>query len=353
MRSGEEINSADLRVYLNEALDERFSTISVKQFPAGASNLTYSVELDNREFVLRRPPFGNRVKSAHNMFREFSFLSKLSPVYSYAPKPIIFCKNKAIIGSEFYLMEKKSGVIIRGDLTNCFPSEANYQIENSMDFRTRICESFIGNLAKLHSLDINKSGLSEFGNPAGYTKRQVDGWNERYFHAKTDEHIELEAVATWLSENLPNEESISIVHNDYKFDNVMFDPLDPTRITAVLDWEMATIGSPLLDFGTTLAYWISADQGIDLLAMPFNPRILMTNVSRNELASIYSSLRPQTPSNLVYYYAFGLFKVATIAQQIYYRYLNGFTKDKRFANFNHFVAKFGMLAIDSIEKDSI
>ena len=254
--------------------------IVVRQFPAGSSNLTYLIEAGSREFVLRRPPFGNRVKTAHDMSREFEVLSKLSKVYPPAPKPIVFCRDEKVIGSEFYLMERKRGLVIRG--------EAPEELAGSAELRRSVSRSFIENLANLHTLDYEAVGLKDFGRPEGYAQRQIVGWSQRYFNAKTDHWDDLESAIFWLNNNVPADDGAALIHNDYKFDNIMLDPGDLTCVAGVLDWEMATIGSPLMDLGTTLGYWMSGDSGAELLSMPFNPRVLMESITRREIAEIYA-----------------------------------------------------------------
>lgn len=345
IRIGEELNSENLQKFLAEKLITEISDIEISQFPAGASNLTYLIKIGSEEYVLRRPPFGNKVKSAHDMSREFNVLSKLSKIYQPAPKPLVYCEDESIIGSEFYLMERRNGLIIRG--------KSPEELENSKELQKEVCESFIENLVKLHLLDYKKAGLEDLGKPIGYTKRQVEGWTKRYFNSKTDEWKSLEKSIEWLNANIPEDETASLVHNDYKFDNIMLDPENLTEIVAVLDWEMTTIGSPLMDFGTTLGYWMSKEVGDEMLSMPFNPRVLMENISGQELAEMYAEKSNRDLSNILYYYVFGTFKIAVIAQQIYFRFAKGFTNDKRFTNFNLFVATLGKIANSAIEKKKI
>jgi aminoglycoside phosphotransferase (APT) family kinase protein len=340
-RPGEELDVDRLHEYLSSRLTTPFSEIELLQFPAGSSNLTYLLRVDLNEYVLRRPPFGNTVKSAHDMRREFNVLSKLSTVYHPAPKPLLFCDDEAVIGSEFYLMERRNGLVIRG----VGPQAASLRVDEE---GRAVCRSFIQNLADLHTIDYQSAGLGDLGKPEGYNRRQVEGWTRRYYAAKTDEHTELEQTIVWLNENIPTESAASLIHNDYKFDNVMLDPEDLTRITAVLDWEMVTIGDPLMDLGTTLGYWMSPDAGDEMMNMPFNPRVLMENISRQDLVEIYAAARNIAVPAMLFYYAFGTFKIAVIAQQIYARYVKGFTKDKRFANFDRFVAALGRIAERSI-----
>lgn len=345
VRQGEEINIDRLKTYLSRKLDQQAPNLTVEQFPAGSSNLTYLVKVDGDEYVLRRPPFGNTVKTAHDMRREFDVLSKLSAVYAPAPEPLLFCDDESVIGSEFYLMERRKGLIIRG--------RSPESLETSAALQRNVCESFIQNLADLHSLDLRGAKLESLGKPKGYNQRQVEGWTKRYFAAKTDEWPELESAIAWLNDNIPEESEASLVHNDYKFDNVMLDPNDLRRITAVLDWEMVTIGDPLMDLGTTLGYWMSREVGDELLSMPFNPRVLMENITRQELAEMYASASGRNVSNILFYYVFGTFKIAVIAQQIYARYVKGFTQDKRFANFHKFVAALGRIASGALAKRQI
>jgi aminoglycoside phosphotransferase (APT) family kinase protein len=345
IRQGEELNEANLREFLSTNFAESKGEIEISQFPAGSSNLTYCVRIGANEYVLRRPPFGNQVKTAHDMSREFHVLEKLSAVYKPAPKPLIYCADANIIGSEFYLMERRKGLIIRG--------KSPEALENSNELQRKVCASFVENLAELHALNYKEIGLENLGKPEGYARRQVEGWTKRYFNAKTDEHAELEKAVRWLNAEIPESSGATLVHNDYKFDNVMLDADDLTKIVAVLDWEMTTIGEPLMDLGTTLGYWMSREVGNELLSMPFNPRVLMENISRRELAEIYAEKSGRNVSNILYYYVFGTFKIAAIAQQIYFRFYKGFTRDKRFATFNQFVGALGKIALHAIEKEKI
>lgn len=343
IRQGEELNIENLAEFLRDKIGT--GNIEISQFPSGNSNLTYCVRIGDTEYVLRRPPFGNQVKSAHDMSREFNVLAKLSKVYQPAPKPLIYCDDEAVIGSEFYLMERRNGLIIRG--------KSPQVLENSSELQRKVCESFVENLAKLHSLDYKKIGLENLGKPEGYAVRQVEGWTKRYFNAKTDEHAELEKAIEWLNSNIPNSNGETLVHNDYKFDNIMLNSNDLTELIAVLDWEMTTIGEPLMDLGTSLGYWMSRDVGEQMLSMPFNPRVLMENISRGELVEMYAEKSGRDVSDMLFYYVFGTFKIAVIAQQIYFRYAKGFTQDKRFATFNHFVNALGKIALLGIERGKI
>ncbi|MBV9670157.1 MAG: phosphotransferase family protein [Acidobacteriales bacterium] len=343
IRDGEEIDRASLEVYLNPRGLE--GEIAIEQFPAGSSNLTYLLEIGGEEYVLRRPPFGNTVKSAHDVRREFDVLSKLSRVYSPAPKPLLFCADDAVIGSEFYLMERRRGLVIRG----AFPTGGRLTQRESLD----VCRAFINNLAQLHSLDRHAAGLGDLGHPDGYNRRQVTGWTKRYRAAKTDELPELEGTIAWLDENVPAEFGAALIHNDYKFDNIMLDPDDLTRVVAILDWEMVTVGDPLMDLGTTLGYWLSPDAGDEMLSMPFNPRILMENVSRADLVKIYSESMNRELPNMLFYYVFGTFKIAVIVQQIYARWVRGDTRDERFASYGFLVERLATVADRAISRGEV
>ncbi len=345
IRPGEELNAENLHSFLRENLSAETDEIEISQFPAGSSNLTYLIKIGAEEYVLRRPPFGNTVASAHDMRREFDVLSKLSTVYQPAPKPLIFCGDETVIGSEFYLMERRSGLIVRG--------AAPEILESSPELQRKVCASFIENLAELHALDYEKIGLGDLGRPEGYARRQVEGWTKRYFNAKTDEHPELEAAIEWLVRSIPDARGAALIHNDYKFDNVMLNPENLTEIVAVLDWEMTTVGEPLMDLGSSLAYWMSKESGEHLLTMPFNPRVLMENISRNELIEMYEKASGASVSDILFYYVFGTFKLAVIAQQIYARFVKGYTRDRRFAAFDHFVHALGVIAAGSIERGKI
>ena len=242
-------------------------------------------------------------------------------------------------------MQRRKGLIIRG--------KSPKELETSPELQRRVCESFIKNLADLHALDYKKAGLDNLGKPEGYTKRQVEGWTKCYFNARTDQNFELERAMEWLDSKIPDSNGAALIHNDYKFDNVMLNPEDLMEIVAVLDWEMATLGEPLMDLGTTLGYWMSKEAGEQMLSMPFNPKVLMENISRRELVEMYAEKSGRNVSDVLFYYVFGTFKVAVIAQQIYFRFVKGFTQDKRFAQFNFFVNALGKIALFAIEKERV
>lgn len=334
IRSGEELLLAPLSDFLNAHLPGASGPWLVEQFPSGYSNLTYLLRNGQQEVVLRRPPFGNVVQSAHDMGREFRVLEKLCEVYPPAPRPLLYCPDKELIGAEFYVMQRRSGVVLRTDNT---PAELK---ANPASVK-RLCEAFIDNLARLHTLDYQSAGLGDLGRPQGYVQRQVSGWRKRYETARTDTHPELDQLGQWLVEHCPADGQPALIHNDYKYDNLILDPSDLTHIVAVLDWEMATVGDPLMDLGMTLAYWIQCDDSASQRAAAFGPTMLPGSYTRRQLTERYSQHTGRDTSNILFYYGFGLYKLAVIVQQIYARYVQGLTSDPRFAGMNQRVAAIG------------
>ena len=247
VRKGEELNQATLKAYLSEHLPQYTGDLSISQFPGGASNLTYAVNIGATRLVLRRPPFGPKIKSAHDMSREYKLFSKLISSYDKVPRALLFCEDESIIGREFYIMERVEGVILRSKM----PKE----MHPAPTVMRGIANSLVETMVDLHKVDYEATGLGDLGRPAGYNERQINGWTKRYFNAKTDEVPEIEKVSQWLADNLLPESDSCLIHNDYKYDNVVLDSKDWTKIIAILDWEMCTLGDPLMDLGTSLCYW--------------------------------------------------------------------------------------------------
>jgi aminoglycoside phosphotransferase (APT) family kinase protein len=343
VRAGEELDVAALTAYVEQQLG-RHGAVRVEQFPGGHSNLTYAIHHGDREYVLRRPPVGSKVKSAHDMGREVAVLSKLAPVYARAPAVIAFESTGDVLGAPFYLMERRRGVILRKQL----PAE----LAGDHARVRRICELLVDALVDLHAVDYVGAGLGDFGKPAGYIHRQVTGWSERYTQSQTDEIPAITSVAAWLAANEPADGAPSLIHNDFKFDNVIFDR-DLDSITGVLDWEMATIGDPLMDLGTAISYWAQQSDPAAYHALPFGPTASPGMLTRREIAARYLERSGRRADSLVFYYAFGLFKTAVIAQQIYFRYAKGLTKDARFATFIFAVKLLAEQADRSIASDTI
>lgn len=342
IREGEEIDAASLEAYLKEQKPNLTYPIALEQFPSGHSNLTYMVRTGEQEWVLRMPPKGAKnIKRGHDMSREFRVLSKLHGVYDKAPQPLLFCDDESIIGAPFYMMERVKGLILRNK------PPKGYELTPAR--MKALSEALIDSLADLHGVDIEAAGLSGFGRPEGYMDRQVSGWTERYHNAKTDDIPEMDVIMEWLPKHMPQASSATLIHNDYKYDNVVLNPDDPSQITAVLDWEMATVGEPLMDLGTTLGYWITHDDPDELKMLPFGLTHLPGNLSRTELVKRYAEKSGRDVDNIIFFYVYGVFKIAVIAQQIYYRFHKGFTQDQRFASFIlavHVLAKAGARAIE-------
>jgi aminoglycoside phosphotransferase (APT) family kinase protein len=332
VRPGEELDAAKLGAFLGIA-----EPLEILQFPGGHSNLTYLVRAGERELVVRRPPFGNRVKSAHDMGREYRILEKLCRVYAPAPKPVAYSEDLAIMGAPFYVMERVRGVILRNQPPPGMTLDAGTMRELS--------DAFIDNLVALHRVDYAAAGLAELGKPGGYIERQVAGWTKRYRDAKTDDVPEVEYVASWLAERTADAEReaggairAAIIHNDYKFDNLVLDPDRVTQIRGVLDWEMSTLGDPLMDLGTALSYWVEAGDPPAMQALAFGPTMLPGALTRRELAARYFEKSGLSPRDVRFFVAFAHFKNVGVIQQIYYRYKQGLTKDERFASFGMLVA---------------
>jgi aminoglycoside phosphotransferase (APT) family kinase protein len=346
VRSGEELDLEPLARYLREHLGLSDSaTLTIEQFPSGHSNLTYLVHADGRDYVLRRPPFGSKVKSAHDMGREFRVLSKLHAAYPLAPEPLLYCDDESVIGAKFYVMHRVHGIILRRD-----PPPG---LELGPERVRRLHESLIDNLVRLHAVDYQAAGLGDVGKPVGYVERQVSGWTQRYEKSQTNEIGSVEQLARWLADRMPQESGAALIHNDFKLDNVVLDPADPTRIIGVLDWEMSTVGDPLMDLGTSLSYWVEAGDSDEFQLVRWGPTSVPGSMTRRELAERYGTQSGRDVSNVLYYYVYGLFKTAVVLQQIYYRYKHGFTKDERFAPLIEGVRVLAERGVQAIELERV
>lgn len=345
VRKGEELDLEKIRNYLKDKIPGISGEISISQFPSGYSNLTYLLKIGDQEFVLRRPPFGSKVKSAHDMSREWRIFQALHTIYPKVPKPVVFCEDESIIGAKFYLMSRIKGVILRRTI----PQGMNF----SPEIASALSESFIRNLAEIHSLDYVKAGLGNFGKPEGFLFRQVNGWADRYVGSQTDDIPEINRVIDWLKKNLPQSPAPTMVHGDYKYDNLILAPDDITKIIGVLDWEMATIGDPLVDLGIALGYWVQNDDPEELKGAAFGPTYQPGSYTRKQLAEKYAELTGLDIKNLHYYVIFALFKIAVVVQQIYYRYVKGHTADERFKPLILMVALLSRTAEKMIETEKI
>ncbi len=319
IRTGEELPIDALSNYLTSINQAWHKITDIKQFPSGFSNLTYFLVIGDQEMVLRKPPIGANVKSGHDMHREFKVMSALKGSFGKVPTPLHYCADSSILGSDFYLMERINGIIPRGDGLGLV--EQDYRI---------LSHTWLKTLVDLHAVDYNAVGLGELGRPEGYNERQVNGWIKRYEKAKTSDEKVISDVITWLTKAIPVESAHTLIHNDYKYDNVIFAEGDFRILLAVLDWEMATLGDPLMDFGTTVSYWIEEEDLAVFGELIKLPTWQAGNPTKAQLIDQYAAMSGRDVSNFLYYYVFGLFKTAVVVQQIYYRYHHGFTKDTRF-----------------------
>ncbi len=344
VRTGEELDLRRLEDYLAHHLPDAKGPLRVAQFPSGYSNLTYLLHMGDQALVLRRPPFGANIKSAHDMGREYRVLIGLRRVYAKVPTPLLYCEDETVLGAPFYVMARVPGVILRAQSPQArtIPSQV----------MTRLSEHAIDTLTEIHGLDIVAAGLVDLGRPQGYTARQISGWTKRYRAAQTDELPMLEQIIPWLQASMPEDSGAALIHNDFKYDNLILQPGDLTRVIAVLDWEMCTVGDPLLDLGTTLGYWIEANDPPALLGM-FGLTALPGNLNRQQVVDRYVATSGRAVKQPLFYYVYGLFKIAVIIQQIYARYRQGLTQDARFAQLDQVVQGCGQLAVLALEKERI
>jgi aminoglycoside phosphotransferase (APT) family kinase protein len=329
VRQGEELDPAVIGQWLTQRVPGLTLPLSIHQFPGGASNLTYLLSFANREVVLRRPPFGHKAKSAHDMGREYRVMQGLRSVYPYVPEMLAFCENDSVIGSEFYVMERLNGVILRTNL----PPDMSL---SATDAR-QLCGNMVQRLVDLHQVDWEGTPLKELAREGDFVERQLSGWSDRFQKARTPDVPDYQAITQWLGANRPAQIRKCLVHNDYRFDNLVLDSANPMNIIGVLDWEMATIGDPLLDLGNSLAYWIEASDPAPLQLMRRQPTHLPGMMSRDELVACYLAKSGLQVDSFRFYEVFGVFRLVVILQQIYYRFYHGQTQDKRFAGFGQLV----------------
>ncbi|MBB5323281.1 aminoglycoside phosphotransferase (APT) family kinase protein [Anoxybacillus tepidamans] len=318
------VNWSRVEQYLREKFNlmDETEELVIKPFTAGYSNLTYLLRIGQWEGVLRRPPFGKLPAKAHDMNREYNLLKKIYSVYPKAPKPLLYCEDHNIMDKPFYIMELKKGIVLDKQLPNQW---------DVLKIKKQISKSFIQELADLHRIDVYKSGLDSLGKPEGFLQRQVNGWINRYRQVRTEDLPFVEKLENWLIHNIPVSKEVTIIHNDFKLNNIVFNIENPNEIIAVLDWEMSTIGDPLLDLAISLAYWTEKEDEDTGLATITNQPGFMT---RKELAILYAEVSGRDISNLNYYLSFSFYKIAAVLQQIYYRYKTEGIGDERFANLN-------------------
>ena len=349
VRASEQLEWSKLEAYAREKLAEVLvdgfdstAPLIVEQFPGGHSNLTYLLRFGQSEFVLRRPPFGPVPPKAHDMARECRILSAVHPIFPLAPRPFVLCEDSSVIGSTFYIMERRRGLVIRQDE----PPE----IADRPEARRRVGEAMIDALADLHLLDIDQYGLTALGKASGFVERQVRGWSERWHGSQTSEQPAMDLLARWLTDRLPGDTPRpAFLHGDFKLDNVMLDAHDLGKLVAVLDWEMSALGDPLIDLGILLAYWVHT--------VPVAQRDSLTSVtsrpgwfSRAELLDRYAQRTSIDLTGIAFYEVFAVFKLAVVLQQIFYRYHRGQTDDIRFANLDQRVDWLAQIATTLAEK---
>jgi aminoglycoside phosphotransferase (APT) family kinase protein len=340
VRPGEELDAAALGCYLRDP------AVDVEQFPNGHSNLVYLIRTGGREFVLRRPPLGPVAPKAHDMAREYRVLDAVHPHFPEAPRVFLLCEDPAVIGSAFFLMERRRGIVIR----DAVPPE----LSAIPDYPRKVSEAFVDCLVRLHAVDVSREGLRELGRPEGFLERQVRGWADRWKHAKTEELPEMERAIRWLADRMPaslNTTQATLVHNDYKLDNVMMGPAGD-RVEAVLDWEMTTLGDPLADLGLTMCYW--AWIGMLEVEDQSGATPVITSqagwYTRDQFLQRYARQTGRDVGRVGYYEVLGVFKLAVILQQIFYRFQLGQTQDARFRNFDRRVRALARLASALMER---
>ena len=319
----EQINWKMVETYLRFHLEELSGeSMQIKKFSEGYSNLTYLIQIGDWEGVLRRPPFGSIPPKAHDMEREYRILQKIHPVFPLAPKPYLFCDDHSVMDKHFYVMEKKSGVVLDDQLPSEYETGETARI---------ISETVVNTLVQLHSIDIEKEGLVELGHPEGYLERQIHGWIKRYQRVKTDEINGVDEIEKWLAGNIPLSQQATIVHNDIKLNNMMLSSEDPSKAVGVFDWELSTVGDPLTDLASALVHWAEkGDPETGLATITTAPGF----IRRREFLEQYALKTKRDVSQIDYYLTFAFYKLAAILQQINYRWKQGEVKDGRFSSLN-------------------
>ena len=325
VRSGEELDIRAVDAWLKTQVSDLQGMPEVTQYSGGASNWTYRLQYANRDLILRRPPAGTKAASAHDMMREYRIQHGLKSVYPTVPTMVAACQDPAILGCDFYVMERLEGIIPRANL----PREVKLDVGQVR----KLCTNVLDELVALHQANYNQVGLASLYKGDGFCRRQVEGWDQRYEKAFTWNVPSYRKVRRWLKDNCPSDSSACMIHNDWRFDNVVLDPHDPTRVIGVLDWELATVGDPLIDLGSMLAYWIQADDNFVMRSMRRQPTHLAGMLTREEVVRYYLDKTGLSGEHWAFYEVFGLFRLAGIAQQIYYRYHHKQTNNPAFKNF--------------------
>ncbi len=323
VRADERLDETRLADYLRDRLPHSDNNLTIRQFGGGAANLTYLLDYGTHEYVLRRPPLGPVAASAHDMAREYRVLSVLHQAFPYAPRAFLFCDDESVIGAPFFVMERRHGIVVRRKMPEAFAGEA--------DAPRRMSEALVDALAAFHAVDYEALGLGKLGKPAGFIDRQIEGWSRRWQAAKTTDLPDMDAIYAWLKSNQPANTQVSLVHNDYKLDNVMLAAGDPGQVVAIFDWDMCTLGDPLADLGALLTYWTEPTDPPYLQATAMMPLGEPGFLSRDELVARYAAKSGRAVGDIDFYHALGLFRLTVIIAQIYIRYARGQTQDPRFA----------------------
>ena len=327
VRIGEDLNWESIEEFLRRELPNSLDTsgvFMVRQFPNGAANLTYLISFGDTELVLRRPPFGTLAPGAHDMAREYKVLSRLWEIFPKAPRAYLFTEDQSIAGAEMFVMERREGEVIRGIIP---PS-----MRHHVDLGQRLGFALTNAISEFHLLNPTDVGLEDLGKPDGFVERQVRGWKKRWDLVSDERYDQImNDIHKKLSESLPIPQRVSFVHNDLKLDNCMFRPDHPDIVEAIFDWDMTTLGDPLIDLGTLLNYWPDPDDdpeaprgGHDGLGSVGLPR-------RSELIDHYAQVSGLDLSEIAWYEAFAQWKTATVLQQLHYRWKVGDSTDERMA----------------------
>jgi aminoglycoside phosphotransferase (APT) family kinase protein len=316
-----------VRTWLAGQGTELAADVEVKQFGGGASNLTYSLRDGSHDLILRRPPSGQKAKGAHDMDREYRIQDGLAEVFPLVPEMVALCQDESVIGAEFYVMQRVDGIIPRRD----FPDGVSLSEEEAHT----LCVNALDVLIDLHQIDVDKTPLAAMNKGTGYVERQISGWSRRFRDAHTEDIGDYETVMAWLAEHQPDDVASCLIHNDFRFDNLVLDREDPTRPVGVLDWEMATVGDPLMDLGGTMAYWVQEDDDDFFRMFRRQPTNLPGMLSRAEVVEYYCQKTgwSLTPEQWRFYEVYGLFRLGVIAQQIYYRFFHGQTTNEAYEVF--------------------
>jgi len=336
VRKGEELDIVAVDAVLKAAVPGLSGTATVTQYPSGASNLTYALDYPERRMVLRRPPFGDKPKSGHDMHREYSVMTALKD-HIPVPKTIYYTDDSSIIGAEFYVMDRSEGYLIHTEI----PKDWGWDVQQNR----QLCENFFQTLVDMHGTDYKAVGLGDFGKPEGYVSRQILGWNRRFGKAWTEDIEKFEDVQQWLVDNMPQRErGAAIIHGDYRIDNCILKRDNPTQIEAILDWEISALGDPMMDLGNTLAYWIQADDPDFMKMTVRQPSMAAGMMTRQDILNFYVERTGVDASGFQFYYIYGIWRLAVIIQQIYARFYRGQNDNQRFKGYGQMTNALGQLA---------